>query len=335
MELHDVLRRLKHSGIAFLSVILIGVIGFGLISGGNWFDAFYMTAITITTIGFNEVIDLSESPIGRIFTVFIAFSGIGVMTYTFSNLAALFIEGDFKQTFSKSRMMKNIKNLSGHYIICGCGRVGNNIATELEKTNRPFVIADLNEDSFEARLGEKLVRMIHVSGDCTEDDFLKSLNIHKAKGIFATTDNDNTNLVITITAKQLNPKIKVVARTKAVKHASKLRMVGAEHVVTPNHIGGLRMASEMIRPAVTNFLDDMMQNIESPLRLEELIIPEKLNDKITREFPLSGCEQTLILAIKDDNNWVYNPYPDYVMKTGNHIILMTTPKERELIESHL
>ncbi|WP_258102912.1 TrkA family potassium uptake protein [Marinoscillum sp. MHG1-6] len=334
MELNDVLRRIKIAGGIFLGVLLIGVLGYGWLSNGQWFDAFYMTAITISTIGFHEVIKLDDSYSGRLFTIFIAFSGIGVLTYLFSNLAALFVEGDIRKTFYKRNMINKIKKLEGHYIICGCGRVGRNIALELYKTNRPFVLTDISDKVLENFLPQ-VPDSVFIAGDSTDDGFLDILGVKKAAGIFANASDDNTNLVICITARQLNPNIKIITRINDMNHARKMRRAGADKIVSPTFIGGQRMASEMVRPAVSSFMDDMSGNSEFNLRMEEIGISDKLDGQTLEDFPMAGCEHTIILALKDGDKWIYNPKGGHKLRKGNWIILMTTPKERKIIEQRL
>ncbi|MBV6645945.1 MAG: NAD-binding protein, partial [Cyclobacteriaceae bacterium] len=181
MELLDVFRRLKTAGAAFGIVLLFGSSGYYWISGGqaSMVDAFYMTAITISTIGFHEVIDLSASPYGRLFTVFLAFSGFGVLTYFISNVVALFIEGDLRRTFEKKKMEKMIHKIENHYIICGCGRVGRNIASELQATERPFVMADISQENID-KLVQDFPKMPYLIGDATDEDFLIKLGLERA-----------------------------------------------------------------------------------------------------------------------------------------------------------
>lgn len=334
MELNDVLKRIRIAGLIFLSILGIGVIGFGIISDGQWFDSFYMTAITISTIGFREVIDLGDSNWAKMFTIFIAFSGIGIITYLFSNLAALFIEGDISKSFYRRNMLKKIEKLNGHYIICGCGRVGRNIALELFQTERKFIMTDLSEEVLE-KFKHEVPDSILISGDGTDDDFLESIGISKAAGLFATANDDNTNLVICITARQLNPNVKIISRINDIAHSRKIRRAGANKIISPNFIGGRRMASEMLRPAVTSFMDDMMRSSQFGLRMEEIVVTDKFDGKTIKELPLQGCEKTILLAIKDNDDWVYNPNEKVAVKFGNRLIVMTTPKERQLIESRL
>ena len=335
-DLLSVIKRIRLAGVAFLVVLAMGTLGYLNIGGleTTVVDAFYMTAITISTVGFHEVVDLEGHPYGRLFTVFLAFSGFGVLTYLLSNLIALFIEGDIRSTFIIRKMQKKIDKMEDHYIICGCGRVGRNIAIELYKTDRDFVMVDRDENTLEKLAKDEINDAVFISGDCTEDDFLESLGIKKAKGLFVTTGDDNTNLVICLTARQLNPAVKIVSRAKGIVHTRKLKRAGANRVVSPNYIGGIRMASEMLRPAVTSFLDEMMRS-EINQRLEEFIVPEHLDGKKIGSFPIEDLNETIIISLRKSDTWKYNPGKEEKIHAGDHIILMTTPSDRKTLENRL
>ncbi len=327
-ELKVVESRMRITGMAFLVVVTIGTVGFKLIGGeqASFFDGFYMTAITITTIGYNEVIILDN--LGRGFAVFIAFTGIGILTYFLTNMASLFIEGDLIKSRNRNKMEKKVSKMEGHYIICGGGRVGGNIAVELSQTDREFVIADVKEDVIKHN-DEVYPEVPCLVGDCTDDEFLMKLGVERAHGIFVTTGSDNINLVICVTARQLNHNIRIVAQCKDVNHVNKMRRVGANKVVSPSFIGGLRMASEMVRPTVTTFLDEMLRSTENPLRIEEIGIPSDYVGKKLEDVNLDGLEQTLVLALQEGDRWVYNPKHDHVFQENTKLIAMTTPKDRQ------
>lgn len=335
LELSNVLRRMRIAGALFLVVMLMGTFGYRLIGGPDthWVDAIYMTGITISTLGYHEVIPLEGHPYGRLFTLFMVFSGFAVITYFFSNIVALFIEGDIRRTFIKRRMQQKIEKMSNHYVICGAGRVGRNIAYELAHTEHEFVVADINETPL-VLLQEEFKHMVYQVGDCTDDGFLKTLGIDRARGVFVVGGDDNTNLVICLTARQLNPSVKIVSRTKDVLHVNKMKSAGADRVVSPNYIGGIRMAAEMLRPAAVSFVDELMRT-EFDQRLEECIIPEYLDGQPISNFPIQDLEQTLVLALRKENKWHYSPSKTHIMKKGEHIVLITTPKERKILEERM
>jgi len=329
----QVRRRFIFAGIALLSVLVIGSLGYWLIGGRqhSFIDVLYMTIITISTIGFTEIVDMSANPAGRIFTIFIALCGIGTFVYIITNVTALAVEGELRDTFRRRRMEKKARNSKGHYIVCGVGWVGSHIVSELCATQRPYVIVDINKDSIE-RVGDEVADEIIIEGDATENETLLKAGIEQAKGVFAVTGDDNHNLVISLTAKQLNPGVKVVTRCNETSNEAKMRKAGADAVVSPGYIGGLRMASEMIRPTVVSFLDIMLRDRDSNLRVEEIAVPDSLAGKTILELDLGRHRHLLLLAIRTGEDWLYNPPADCTTTRGCTLVVMTTPEDRAALE---
>ena len=207
--------------IVFLVVVLaIGTAGYRLIGGEKYslLDCFYMTFITIATIGYGEIVDLSEHPGGRVFTMFIALAGIAVMTFLTSIVTAFLIEGHISDALWRRRMEKQIHRLNNHFIICGIGRVGRNVAHELDATGRVYVVIDEDMNSVNTHL-EKHPAQMYIHGDGSDDDLLQRAHIETARGVFAVTGDDSKNLMISLTAKQLNPATRVVARCHEIRNA--------------------------------------------------------------------------------------------------------------------
>lgn len=325
-------RRVQIAGFLFLCVLLIGTAGYMYLDDSiTWFDALYMTVITVSTIGFSEVVDLSENPAGRLFTIFIAFAGIGTVTYMLSNFAALVIEGELKDNFIIRRMEKKLKKIKGHYLICGVGDVGSYIAEELFKTQRPFVIADIDPERI-SELQEQFNGVIALAGDCAEDDFLAHLGLDRCAGVFIATGNDNLNLVICLSVRQQRPEIPIIVSCKSTQFVKKLELVGATKVITPESIGGMRMASEMIRPTVTTFLDIMMRDQGLNLRVEEVPLATKYEGDALRSISLQDFPNTLVMAIREADDWVFNPPEGYIFSSRSILIVMTSADERLLLE---
>jgi voltage-gated potassium channel len=228
-------------------------------------------------------------------------------------------------------MEKKARNSKGHYIVCGVGWVGSHIVSELCATQRTYVIIDIEKESIE-RVGEEATEEIIIEGDATENETLLKAGIEQASGVFAVTGDDNHNLVISLTAKQLNPAVKVVARCNETSNEAKMRKAGADAVVSPGYIGGLRMASEMIRPTVVSFLDIMLRDKDSNLRVEEISLPESLTGKTISDLKLGKYANTLLLAIRTGEDWVYNPQMDCVITRGCILVVMTTPEDRASLE---
>ena len=334
-EIKSLTRRLKRSAVAFVFVLIIGTSGYRfLVEGTSWFDGLYMTFVTVTTIGFEEVVNLKGNMMGRMFTIFIAISGIGILTYSFTNLAALIIENDFRQTLKKKKMKQAIQNMDGHYIICGASRMGMHITEELEKTQRSFLICDTKENRI-SELDDHFKFGLAVKGDCTDDEFLKSLGISRCAGFFITTRDDHNNIVICVTARQISNEVRIVTNCKNPDSRKKLEMVGANKVISPYSIGGLRMASEMVRPTVTTFLDEMLRDTNQNLRIEEVEIPEAYVGKSIADLPLEGFDNTLVLAIREGRSWKYNPSADYNIRSRSNLVIMTSPKERQQLQKKI
>lgn len=328
------------AGISLVTILLIGTAGYWFIGGKQYslLDCLYMTTITISTIGYREVIDLSGNPAGRIFTIFIALSGIGVLFYIITNFTAFVVEGELKDTFWRKKMEKMAKNFNDHYIVCGIGNVGVHIVNELFDTKRPYVLVDIDKNSID-KLSESLRGQAFIETDATHESGLLKAGIKKAKGLFAVTGDDVHNLVICLTAKQLNPDVKIVARCNETENIEKMKKVGADSIVSPSFIGGLRMASEMIRPAVVSFLDKMLRDKEKNLRIEEITVPDSFIGKPISALNLNKYQHLLLLAIKTKDDLIHNPPDDYIIKSGNILIFMCTPEERlelkEIFHSHI
>lgn len=327
-------KKFRYVAIASVAILSLGTIGYRFIGGREYsfVDCFYMTFITITTIGFAEIIDMSNNPAGRIFTIMIAVLGISVATYSITNLTAFVVEGELSETFRRRKMEKIIKKFKNHYIVCGVGGVGFHIVNEMYATKRQHVIIDADRSKIDKVL-ETFRDEIFIEGDATYNDTLLAAGIKEASGLFAVTGDDNQNLVLSLTAKQLNPDIRVVARCHDLKNMEKMKKAGADAVVSPSSIGGLRMASEMVRSTVVSFLDIMLRDKEKNLRVEEITVPDSFAGKPISALNLRECPNSLLLAVKTEGGWIYNPSRDSIMKPENTLIFMTTPEEKEKLEN--
>lgn len=321
--------------LSLVIVLSVGTTGYWLIGERQYslLDCLYMTVITISTIGFTEVIDLSNSPQGRLFTIGLALSGIGVLTYLLSNITASVVEGELNEIFRRKKMEKIIQNYHQHFIVCGADPVAEYIVEDLHATNRPFVVVASDHDELES-LMENYPDQAFVEGDATDNSVQLKAGIEKAEGLFAVTEDDNQNLVISLTAKQLNPKVKVVSRCSHAKNVEKMQTVGVDSVVSTASIGGLRMAAVMVRPAVVSFLDVMLRD-KRHFRIEEAAVGDSLLGKSLSSLHLENYPSTLVLAIKKGNDYVYNPPRNHRFEAGEVLIIMTIPQERIQFENYL
>lgn len=327
-----VIRNLVFSFAALILVLLIGTVGYRILGGPHysWLDCFYMTFITISTIGYNEVVDVTGYEYGRLFTVFIGVSGIGMMGYVLSTITAFMLESDLNESWRRKKMQQRIAQLKDHYIVCGVGLIGNNVAHELTSTGRTCVILDTDIETIRRYL-ETHPGQLYLLGDATDNDVLLAAGVLRARGVFAVAHEDSQNLVISLSAKQLNPNLRVVARCHDMKNVDKTRRAGADEIVSPDFTGGLRIVSAMVRPNVMSFLDDMLKSEES-VRMEEITIPIGLSDK-----PLSvlyhGNIDCLVLAIRNSvNGWLFNPPAKHIVQGGDVLMVMTSPAGRARLE---
>ncbi len=316
--------------VALLMIMAVGAVGYKIIGGekATWIDCFYMTFITVATIGYSEVIDLSGSPGGRVFTMVVGFAGIGVATYLLSTFTAFLLEGKINEALWRNRMEKNIHRLNHHFVVCGSGRVGRNVANELSATRRSYVVIDPDMHEIETHL-EKHPHTLYVHGDATDDDVLIKAHVESAAGVFAITGDDGRNLLISITARQLNPRARIVARCHEVRNIEKLRKAGADAIVSPDFTGGMRIVSSMVRPQVVSFLDEMLRSDEH-LRVEEIHMPAEFQAVTLGSLDLHHRDY-IVLALRENNAWQFNPGADAELRPGATLVVMTTPEGRKLL----
>src|SRR5450830_356774 len=320
--------------VVLLLIQLIGTLGYHYIGRptATWIDSFYMTFITIATIGYGETVDLSTHPMGRLFTVLIAVVGIGTMSYLFSTMVALLVDYDLNAAIRRRRMQKELDQLSGHYIVCGIGRVGSNVADELDLTRRRYVVVETDRQVLDEWL-EHHPDALYLHDDAADDEALLRAGLSRAAGVFAVTGDDSHNLMVSLSVKLINPAVRVVVRLHDIRNEKKARRAGADEIVSPDFTGGMRIASAMVRPHVVNFMDQMLHT-DDGLRVEEVRVPSHFPPTPLVEL-IPKSKDYLLMALQEQDNWVFNPADDHVLKAGTTLILMISPGARSLLEKRL
>lgn len=332
-------RRVLQAGIALLVVFGLGVLGYWLIGGGEWRlrDCAYMVLITITTVGYSEVLPIQDNEAGRLFTMVLLVFGMGVSLYFLSALTAFIVEGDLREALWRRRMSNRLSKLKEHYLLCGAGQTGRQVAAELLRAGHELVVIERDQATMSRITDRHGDRIIALLGDATDDDVLRDAGVEQAAGIFATLENDQDNLYVALSARQLNPDLRIVSRGNDERSAVKLRQAGADSVISPARIGGRRMAHEMLRPHVVGFLDiagrqpDQARN----LCIEEVLVPEG-SPLVGRKLAKSNIRQVsnaLVLAVIKPNggDTVYNPPPDFAFDEGMTIIVLGERDEVALL----
>jgi len=319
---------------ALVLLCAAGVSGYSLIEGWDFLDSLYMTVITLATIGYGETHPLTTP--GRVFTIVLILGGIGVMTYIFTSITELLLEGGLKEAIRRFKMQIRLEDMHDHYIVCGATRSGLSVCEELSKTARPFALVVLKEEEVKKFMARG---WCVVAGDASSCSVLEAAGIKKARGIFCALSNDKDNAFIAITAKGLNAAAKVV--TVQNEHnpemTDKLTRAGADIVINPSHIGGLRMASEMLRPATVKFLDSMLRGQKAGVRFEDMEAGTGAEGRPLGDFKGAGCKGALIVALKNPGNQDYeiNPLPEVKLNKGDVLVALGTPEELKTLAASL
>ncbi|MCK4252331.1 potassium channel protein [candidate division WOR-3 bacterium] len=312
-------------GLIIILIILVifgGTAGYQIIEGWTFIEALYMTVITISTVGFKEVGQLSGT--GRIFTIFLILGGIVVITSGISLIFSSIIEGTFGEIIRRQRMEKKLARIKSHFIICGFGAVGEDVVNEFIRENKPFVLIEKDKVILDKLLKE-FPDTIFVIGDATDDEILKNAQIEKAKGILAVLGKTADNLYICLSARSLNPKLRIIARVIESESIDKLKKAGADYVFSPEKIGGIRLAAAALKPAVTSFLDAIIRGEYLDLVLNEVEVQEhsSIVRKTLKESEISKNIGVIISAIKSANTdkLNFNPSSKTIINPSDILIV--------------
>ncbi len=257
-------KRLFFSLFLIIMVIAAGTAGYSVLEGWSFFDALYMTVITLTTVGYEEVHSLSKA--GRVFTVILILFGLGAMLYTLNFAARIIIEGELKNVFWRKKLQNTIDKLRGHYIVCGYGRMGKIICDELRKRGTPFVVVEKEPDVESIKETDILL----IKGDATTDETLKEAGIERAGGLITVLPTDAENLYVVLSARGMAPSLNIVARAVGEGSEQKLIRAGANRAISPYHIGALRIAHTLLSPTVVDFIEFTTQVGSLDIWMEEI-----------------------------------------------------------------
>jgi voltage-gated potassium channel len=322
-------RRLGTAVLALVLVLVVGTVGYVLLGFGV-LDAAYQTVTTVSTVGFREVEPLS--PTGQVFTMVLILVGAGAALYTFSVLIETLIEGRLNELLGRRRMEQSIASMHDHVIICGWGRVGSSIGSEIVAAKRDLVVVELD--------AEKAANLTlpAVLGDATDDEVLRAAGIERAAALVAAVDSDAANSFIILGARALRPQLFIVARARSQESAEKLLRAGADRVVNPQSIGGARMAAFVLRPHVAEFLDVVMHEQTLEFRLEEIGVgtDSPIAGQTLRDTNLRDHTGALVLAVRhEDGSFHTNPRPDTSIRSGQVLIAIGTQDELDALTAYV
>ena len=313
--------------IILLTIASIGIFGYSLIENWPLLDATYMVVITLFTVGFQEAQPLS--PEGKIFTIFLILTGVGASIYVAGQVIEIIVEGQILGIRRRKKMEKTIRNLKDHFIICGFGRVGHQVGKEFESANIEYVVIDNNPEN--AKKYEE-AKIPYIIGDATSDDKLLEAGITNAKGLVACSDSDVANVYITLSARELNKELLIVARASEVDTEGKLKIAGANRVLSPSFISGKRMANWATRPVASDFLEMVTHNDNRQFNLQELPIPDNSSfiEKTLNETKIKELSEITILAIQNKNGkFNLQPSSDTIINPGDTLVAIGTKDQVE------
>jgi voltage-gated potassium channel len=322
-------RKLFTFAVAFVAILAFGTVGYLVIEGWSLLESIYMTVITLSTVGFSEVRPLS--PAGQGFTAALIIAGVGAVTYLFASISQHIVSGELTGSLRKARMQQRIDALSGHYIVCGCGRVGRQVVEDLHGEHKPCVVIDSQEEL----LHGLPVDVATVLGDASDDDVLDVAGISRAAGLVAATGDDAINLFVTLTARTLNPDLVIVARANQSTTEPKLLRAGASHVLSPHTISGRRIARLLLHPSIIDFLEVVMHSGKLELVLEECRVQQgsDLHGKTVAEADVRKRTGANVLAVKrqDQGAILTNPPSEMQFEPGEIIIALGTHEQLQAL----
>ncbi|MGB0933643.1 MAG: potassium channel family protein [Lishizhenia sp.] len=314
--------RIIYSIILIVTCILTGTVGYILIEGYSTIDAFYMTIITVSTVGFSEVQALSDQ--GKLFTTALIFLSFGTFAYAITSISAYLLGGEYRLVKNRLKEQRKIKSMKNHVIICGFGRVGRQVALDFIAKNQPFVVLELDKNRVDPFKEDDNYNF--VVGDATADANLEKANIREAKAVITCMPVDANNLYVVLAAKELNSSVQIIARASKIDTLNKLKFAGANNVIMPDSVGGSHMASLVVRPDIMEFMDEIRLSDESTPNIVGIPyekLPVELQNKTLGQFKViskAGCN---IVGLKYSNGkYIINPTAEEIIGEGSKLFIL-------------
>ena len=324
-------RKLALAGALLAAVICGGTTGYVFIEGWSVWDAFYMTAITITTVGYREVHTLSYP--GQVFTVLLLFGGVGSALYTFTLVAAWVVEGELPSRLQWRRVERMLDTVKDHFIVCGYGRIGSTVAAQLGRERVPFVVIERNAERYQAALERGYLAL---EGDASAEEVLNRAGIDRARGMIAVVGTDAENVYAVLSAHVLRPSLFIVGRAETEDAVQKLKRAGANRVISPYQIGAVQIAQTALRPAVVDFVELATSSENLELAIEEIPVTAAslLVNKSILEANLRQRYGVIVVGIqREDSTMEFNPEPDTAIRSGDKLVVLGRPHSLKRLEA--
>lgn len=320
------------------SVFVVGTLGYLVIGGGRWslIDCAYMTAISLTTVGYGDVLGIQDSISAKIFTMGLLVTGMGVTLYSVSSLTAMVVEFHLYRLFEIRKMKKQLTRLKDHFIVCGGGATGSHIVKEFLDTHQPFVLIEQNDEVL-AHIKAQFPGVLYVQGNAMDELVLREAGIERAQGLVAALHLDSENMFLTVSSRFFNPQMKIAVKCAEHHNAELFRRAGAACVVSPTYIGGMRLASEMLRPHVVGFLDKMLRGKPDgeQVRISEVIVTEhspQLGKTLGAVDIFNHCGlQVVALGQEGSDDYQYNPAPSSMITAGAVLVVIGNTWQLDLL----
>jgi len=326
--------RAQGPGLAVALLVLIsagGTIGYMVIEGWNAWDAFYMTIITVTTVGYEEVHRLSRT--GQAFTIVLLIAGVGAALYTFTLLATVVVEGGLPKRLQRRRHARMLETIKDHFIICGYGRIGSIVAEQFRRQRIPYVIVDRSAERLQAAMD---AGALGVEADASSEEVLKRVGIDRARGLIAVVGTDAENVYAVLTAREMRPDLFIVGRAETEDATQKLKRAGADRVISPYQIGGVQIAQSAVRPAVVDFMElaTNAENIELAMEQIPIGAASQFANRSVVEANLRQRYGVIVVGIqREDRRMEFNPEPETRIEAGDKLVVLGRPDSLKRLEN--